>query len=914
MKNITWFSGVALSLLTAAQLSAQNASIGLPATDTYKKFAPATLMCRGGSALQWSDSQDLGPPRTQGFLLSFLLAPGPAGAQGLGLSPSQCALQGQSFPADRHLHQVYIDRATATFKTTTGTYAPVTRSTSIKDYLTDINHFWTFDVWIDVTRYSADFTPERHSFVAKTHRRLEVPTLTVAGNTPGSVVNKPATTAAAGAARGGSTGQGVSTGQAQTRIDPAGSVALNPQPLPPKTTVLAPRQPAVLPSGTMQTRSTSAGSSSVNPQGQIQGTATQLATTNRLAAGAGAKGVQGEELICKGGGTPGIGPYYQNAPDGSERQMMYFSPSSGAARADGSGLEPLACSYVDRPLPDAGAQIVLFQGTSADRDKVTQALTSPTRYWKFIVVKGEGGYYEAAQHSEWQPDKSAPLPSPTFTDIQVSAGPRNVEFRFKGPADSTPGLLVVNGPLKMNPDGSSRSEGKPLHLNAVKVAEKSGVAEFFSSSAEHRNTQASDEWLDLIPGAQYHYFLSNTGSVIRQEGDFETTQGMVDPSRQATLYPAKTAGSATAIAREPATQSAARGAAVSLSDVDDRAIIVVGGKQTTAGDFKKQVAARERNSGSGRTVKAVAPKTPPPSASTQSAGDVALQTSAASAPTSTATLAKATALKPAPVVATQTQTTRAAVSTPQSGQPLQQAAIQPGVASKLKMDCETREPRLHVVRGRISSAQQFTVEGACLGTYPGSLELIGQFPGGTLKPTIVLWGPSAIVASIPTLYGVPDHPVALSVVRAPDQKRSDAKRFDYVAERKTVPIPAGNFSPSTHYTHEYSDWVHDKSRRILKRTPELAVFEVRKHPACALETVSAVAQVGRVESIEGSDPVPMDPARITVKWDWHCKYTFTERPKLERELGFGGVVRSDTSCNAAFDVQAWASCPVGIAP
>ena len=233
------------------------------------------------------------------------------------------------------------------------------------------------------------------------------------------------------------------------------------------------------------------------------------------------------------------------------------------------------------------------------------------------------------------------------------------------------------------------------------------------------------------------------------------------------------------------------------------------------------------------------------------------------------------------------------------------------VGSKLKEDCETREPRLHVVRGRISSGQQFTVEGACLGTPAGVLEMIGQFPGGTLTPTIVSWDPWSIVASMPKLQGIADHVVALSVVRSTDRKRSDAKRFDYVAAREIVEIPAANFSPTSNYVRKHHDWHRGSARQAKQPRPGPIVFQVNKHPACTLDKMEAVGRVGTVWSIDGSDP-GNSPAKITVNFHWHCKYEFTEY-RLAK-YGFEDDIRSDTNCEVAFNVRAWASCPVGISP
>ena len=163
----------------------------LPAgPDTHKKYSPATLICRGGPALSFRYFTERGPPRADRVLITFLRAPRPVSAQGIGLGHPNAACKDCHFLSTDISIRFSIDQATSTFKTTTGTYAPVTRTTSIRQYLGDINHFWRFEVSIEVTQYSADFTPERHPLHTSTHGRLELPKLVDAPRTLGSPLER----------------------------------------------------------------------------------------------------------------------------------------------------------------------------------------------------------------------------------------------------------------------------------------------------------------------------------------------------------------------------------------------------------------------------------------------------------------------------------------------------------------------------------------------------------------------------------------------------------------------------------------------------------------------------------------------------------------------------------------------------
>jgi len=182
---------------------------------------------------------------------------------------------------------------------------------------------------------------------------------------------------------------------------------------------------------------TNATPASTNQAGQIQGTAGGLASDVLSQNAAVAEGIQ---LICQGAGTrPGIGPYYQAAADGAEQQMMYFTMAAEPARADGSGLAPGKCAFVDHTVADSGVQILLFRATSAQAEEVSKSLTRSDAYWRFIVRQNEAGshknasgFYEAAAHSEWLP--------PTRTTAGSAAG---IENRV---INSTTPVLSVDRP------------------------------------------------------------------------------------------------------------------------------------------------------------------------------------------------------------------------------------------------------------------------------------------------------------------------------------------------------------------------------------------------------------------------------------------------------------------------------------
>jgi hypothetical protein len=126
------------------------------------------------------------------------------------------------------------------------------------------------------------------------------------------------------------------------------------------------------------------------------------------------------------------------------------------------------------------------------------------------------------------------IPPAPLANVRVTAGARHAVFKFEGSPNAAPRVMVVNGPLRKMPDGSLMFDGPPLHLKAVRnsLVNAAGRVEFIAASNVHRDPQASDQWLTIVPGAQYHYFIFEKSSAQTLEGSF-TTPDLDDPADEA---------------------------------------------------------------------------------------------------------------------------------------------------------------------------------------------------------------------------------------------------------------------------------------------------------------------------------------------------------------------------------------------
>lgn len=272
----------------------------------------------------------------------------------------------------------------------------------------------------------------RECGVAVTSLTLENPAIQGVARTPGVAVPEQATSIATATAheldnpnltRAREAGNTRSPPPPPPSVNPnarlGDNVQLNPQPLPPKTVVLPPKQATVMSGGTTAQTTVAASSAA---RGQIQGTASGIgATAITRATGPDAMGgsgttqlpFDGSDLICRGDDTaPAVGPSYTKTPDGADLLMMYFTPAPDGARVDGLGLAPGKCAFIDRALPDAGASIVYFKPADASDEGVRQHLANPGNYWRFRVQKNASGYYEASENAAWSPSPAASTEQP----------------------------------------------------------------------------------------------------------------------------------------------------------------------------------------------------------------------------------------------------------------------------------------------------------------------------------------------------------------------------------------------------------------------------------------------------------------------------------------------------------------------
>ena len=122
--------------------------------------------------------------------------------------------------------------------------------------------------------------------------------------------------------------------------------------------------------------------------------------------------------------------------DGTLVVAMSFKASPRAAGADGSGLEPGTCAWIDRPLnnaeprllwfvaqeyPDPDANDPLLAERVPSKGTMSLYLYDAERYWSFFSYNTGQGHLRAASHRPWKPLRSRLLKS---TQQRVVVRPR----------------------------------------------------------------------------------------------------------------------------------------------------------------------------------------------------------------------------------------------------------------------------------------------------------------------------------------------------------------------------------------------------------------------------------------------------------------------------------------------------------
>jgi hypothetical protein len=354
-----------------------------------------------------------------------------------------------------------------------------------------------------------------------------------------------------------------------------------------------------------------------------------------------------------------------------------------------------------------------------------------------------------------------------------------------------------------------------------------------------------------------------------------------------------------------------------LFDMEDRAIIIVGGKQTTAGAVKQAINAEiTRLAGPPKTVKGGARKL-----------DLGVVNVASSAKR----------LEPAPPRtmggpmksggAKFTADSTAASISPSSWQAartLPSTALKDAVSSRSGAKSiadgkclDNGPPIISEVQGRLKPGTKVTVWGRCFGDRPGRVEIIGQFPGGKLTPAFTAWDMTGIEIEIPAhIRGAMDHAVAVTIVTAGGHT-TPAMQAQFVAARERVEVPDRLWSPSAGFelsaTVETLNTATGALRNNDARAGQVSK-SLRVHPQCGLDTMDAIVLSGGIRAIRGWELGPPNEAAVTIDWEGTCTGSKTTTSYNYVLPQVSDDVSISSACRVAFQARAWAYCPVGVAP
>jgi hypothetical protein len=346
-----------------------------------------------------------------------------------------------------------------------------------------------------------------------------------------------------------------------------------------------------------------------------------------------------------------------------------------------------------------------------------------------------------------------------------------------------------------------------------------------------------------------------------------------------------------------------------LFALEDRAIIIVGGRNTTAGEVKRALQ-RElvAKAGAPKIVKGGARKL-----------DLAADVGAGPKPFPAGGIGAY--LKPTPATVKPVATT----ATPSASQVAQ--TVRPGVAQSIagnkqavslaSLRCpDNGLPKILEVGGKLKAGGKATVSGQCFGDRPGRVEIIGQFPGGKLALAFTAWEPNTVELEIPaTIRGAPDHIVSVTVVTV-DGKASPAMQAQFVAARERIEVPERLWSPAADFdfsaTAETSRLIdpNEVNEAYAGHTPKT----VRVQPQCTLDTMDAIVHSGSISQVRGWEEGPPNEASVTIDWLGTCTDTKTTTSYYYGIVEGAQDISIKSACRVAFQARAWAYCPAGIAP
>lgn len=370
--------------------------------------------------------------------------------------------------------------------------------------------------------------------------------------------------------------------------------------------------------------------------------------------------------------------------------------------------------------------------------------------------------------------------------------------------------------------------------------------------------------------------------------------GLARPATAVDLKPAHAAlPSASSSMGKGALDTKANKSGTKLFDMDDRAIIIVSGKQTTAGEVKKSVLAElEKKDGPPRTVKGGARKL-----------DLAALNVTHSATGAVPTLSTRTLNAPFDP-GTQVNIT----PQPFTKDTFTQGKNRTNAVIKEILCTDKGPPAISEIKGKlIAGGGTFTLEGRCFGDRAARVVVYGKF--GTVDAVVTAWDMNTIKAKLPDgIQGVLDHRVDVAVASTEWSKPFSA---DFVAQRTRIDVPArlwigGNQVSST--LSQFREEVYNLDWERFKQIGSTNLL-VRVHEACALDTVDFKVYLGSVRRFSGWDQGPRYQGAVTVDWAGTCADTVRighEPLSISRQ--------EHLVCRVSMQLNATAYCPLGVSP
>ena len=366
-----------------------------------------------------------------------------------------------------------------------------------------------------------------------------------------------------------------------------------------------------------------------------------------------------------------------------------------------------------------------------------------------------------------------------------------------------------------------------------------------------------------------------------------------------------------------------------LFDMDDRAIIIVSGRQSTAGALKKSILAEiDKHNGPAQRISAarkaatldVHPEhreaAPPAAVNPAVIGQAKLRAERMAAGTSGV-----------PVLSTRSQTlmpdpTQIPTIPPP---PLARGSFAERVDHSkteaiLEITCADKgPPTIAEVKGTLKPGQAVLLQGRCFGNRAGQIAIASQyFPGGKLRVAPLVWDMNEIRLVVPdNIVGVPDHSVYITAATA-EGRTSSPQPARFVALREHVNVPTRLWLPTSRHSAadsmsfkkpaaEITVWNSLRDSQHTHGRDGRTNFQIQVNEACALDTVDVDVRRGSVRSLSGWEAGPPHRAEATVDWrsscveiDVHNNYVFDVSWDLT------------IACGIDFQLKATADCPAGI--